>query len=108
MANYYLSTLYDAIATYSLGGALAGPYTVKGVITLPRQSEGSASASQLVVSIAVNGGTPIYTGAPGADGFQAYANLLLGDVFTITFSSTSAIDQVPNSFKATVELMGLS
>jgi hypothetical protein len=105
MANYGTSVVIGALGTTAIGANGAGIYLLKGSISLPKQSEGASSASQLVVTVNVNGGASIYTGLAGADAFQCGATLGAADVFNVILSSSNPIDQALNSVKATVELI---
>jgi hypothetical protein len=108
MANYSSQAVLCSLGTTAIGGNGAGIYQIKGKISLPKQSEGSSASSQLIVTINVSGGSPIYTGMPGADAFQTGATLSSTDVFNVVLTSSNPIDQALNAFKATVELISLS
>ncbi len=84
----------------------AGLYTLKGKLSLPQLSQGASSASAVVVTI-VNGTGPVtvYTGLAGAEGFQVDTVCALGDVLTITLSSSLAVDKALNAVKMTAEIV---
>jgi len=80
-----------------------GSHQFVGKLTLPRASQGSASASQVVVTINQNG-SPVYVGAPGADGFETGVNIAANDVITVVTSSSNPSDQQLNAVKLTVAI----
>lgn len=94
--------VFSRIGTQSVTVVEAGPYFVKGKITLPT-IVGGAGASSLVVTINQNG-SPKYTGSAGAEGF--YTNLLCAanDVIAVVFSSAAAVDALENNFKANIQI----
>lgn len=105
MANYNLSGSYNGLRTYSFGVPEAGSYFIAGKISFPRQSESSPFPSQVVVTVNVNGGAAIYTGAAGADGFGTSATMSAGDVFNVIFSSSLASDQALDAIKYTITIV---
>jgi hypothetical protein len=103
MADYASSEVISGLRTTAVPYIAAGPCLIAGKLTLPRASQGSAGASTVVVTVNQNG-SPIYVGAPGADGFKTIANIVLGDVINIVTSSSNPIDQALNAVKMTVSI----
>lgn len=92
------------LGTTSVTVPYAGPYFVKGKITLPtlvggQGSPGQASASSLVVTINQNG-SPVYSGPVGAEGFYNDISCAAYDVIAIVLSSSAPVDAVLNAVKA--------
>ena len=96
--NYTLSGL----VTLSVGVPNAGPYVVKGKISLPTVTDGGGASS--VVAVVNLNGSPVYTGTAGAEGFRANLLCAAGDTVAVVLSSAAAPDNVLNAVKSTVEI----
>ena len=103
MAAFSTNEPISGLRTTIMPAMTPGPHQFVGKLTLPRASNGSASASQVVVTINQNG-SPVYIGQPGADGFEAGVNIATNDVITIVTSSTNPADQQLNAVKLTVAI----
>jgi len=92
----------NGLGTFSFQVVTTGAKTLKGKIALPNLIEGAPANSQVVVTINLNGGSAIYTGAPGLEGFDSggYANA--GDVFNVILSSSLPQDQQLLGVKSTI------
>jgi hypothetical protein len=86
------------LGTTSVTVPYAGPYFVKGKITIPTLV-GGAGASSLVVTVNQNGSS-VYSGPFGAEGFYVDISCAAFDVIAIVLSSAAAPDAVLNSVKA--------
>lgn len=86
--------------TYSVIVPNAGPYAIKGKLTLPT-IVGGGGASSCVVTVNQNG-SPVYTGVAGAEGYFTTLNCAVGDTIAVVLSSAAAVDQALNAVKATV------
>jgi hypothetical protein len=88
----------------------AGTYELRGKITLPEISQGQLSNSQVVVTINVNGGSTIYTGAAGAQGFFISPLVIASALSSINIILTSSapVDQGLDLIKTTASLSELS
>lgn len=80
-----------------------GIYFVNGQLTLPGLPGGPAvnggpGPSQVVATVSKNYVTSLYTGLPGASGFQInQISLVSNDLITVGLSSIATIDQVSYS-----------
>lgn len=103
MANNFTRGTVTGLGTFNFGVPEAGSYRVQGHITLPKLSQGSPSNSQVVVTITINSGATIYTGAPGDDGFDfIYAVASANSIFNIALASSASVDKDLNIVKMTV------
>lgn len=102
MANQFNQNVtFSGLGTQTLEAPFAGPYLVKGKISIPTLVAGGGVSSCLVV---VNqNGTPVYTGQAGAEGFRTIIVCAALDVLTVVLSSAAAADQPANSIKSTME-----
>jgi hypothetical protein len=103
MSDYNMNMAIAGLRTTTIPYSSPGPYTISGKLTLPRPSNGSGDASQVVITINQNG-SPIYTGTPGADGFETGVNIALNDVITCVTSSSSNADHELNAVKLSLSL----
>jgi hypothetical protein len=103
MADFNTSKVISGLRTTGVPYLEAGPCQLVGKLTLPRASQGSTSASTVVVTVNQNG-TPIYTGRPGADGFECGVNIALNDVIQVVTSSSNPLDQALNAVKMTLSI----
>lgn len=100
MSQFTAQQSINGLQTFSLFTAPAdGDYFVNGQLQLPR-AEGSGN-SQVVAEIDVNS-SPVYTGDPGATGFQAVLTLAADDVVEVTLSSSEDVDNVLNAVTGVV------
>jgi hypothetical protein len=90
------------LATISTTVPYAGPYFVKGKLTLPTLVGGSA-ASSILVTINQNG-SPVYTGLAGAEGFYKNLSCAAYDVIAVVFSSSVTTDQALNVMKSVISI----
>lgn len=90
--------------SYSVSVPTAGPYFVKGKISLPTISNGGGQSLCVATITNRTGPTTVYTGLPGAEGFYVDTPCAANDVLTITFSSSAPADQPPNVIKAVVSV----
>jgi len=110
MAMNSSSEVFNGLGTFNIGVPNAGTYSLLGVIDLPMLSQGSSANSQVVVTISINSGSTIYTGAAGAKGFAisplviASANSLIN----LTLSSSAPVDQGLNLIKTTAQVSELT
>lgn len=102
MALFNENSVFNGLGTYSRKILEAGNYFVEGKINLPTFVNGGG-ASSLVVTINQNG-SPIYTGAAGADGFKVEANCAVNDLIAIVLTSSAPADQEVNGLKTTVSI----
>lgn len=104
MANFNQSAVFSGLGTAITATAPdTDIYEVSGTITLPTIDQGSASQSQVVAVVNVNG-SPIYTGTAGNRGFKTTAVCTAADVITVVLSSSSNIDKDFNVVKTTLTI----
>lgn len=103
MAAFCTNEPISGLRTTTMPSMSPGPHQFVGKLTLPRASQGSASASQVVVTVNQNG-SPVYIGIPGADGFETGVNIALNDVITVVTSSINPADQQLNAVKLMVSI----
>jgi hypothetical protein len=103
MAAYNTVEPISGLRTTQMPNMNPGPHQFVGKLTLPRASQGSSGASQVVVTVNQNG-SPVYVGIPGADGFETGVNIAVNDVITVVTSSNQPVDQVLNAVKLTVSI----
>lgn len=89
------------LGTYTVVIPNAGPYIVKGKLTLPTIVGGASANSSCVVTVVQNS-TTIYTGNAGAEGFSTTFLGAAGDSIAITTSSAASVDQPLNAIKMVV------
>lgn len=94
--------VFNGLGTLSVTIPAAGLIFFKGKISLPTIVDGGG-ASSLVVTINQNG-SPVYTGAAGASGFETSFVCAASDVIAFVFSSAAAADQGLNVIKSTVSI----
>ena len=102
MANFSQSQSFAGLGTITINIPSAGRYGIDGKITLPTISSGSGQSS-VVVTINQNG-SPIYTGAAGAQGFHTNPYCAASDIITIVLTSAATVDQGLNVIKTTVSV----
>ena len=103
MAAFSTNEPISGLRTTLMPNMSPGPHQLVGKLTLPRASQGSSGASQVVVTVNQNG-SPVYVGVPGADGFETGVNIALNDVITVVTSSSNPIDQQLNAVKLMVAI----
>lgn len=102
MSNFNQNLVTSGLGTTSVTVPDAGPYFVEGKISLPSIPTGSTPSAVLVV---VNkNGSPVYTGVAGATGFYCTITCAALDVIAVVLSSSSAVDNVINAIKTTIEI----
>ena|ERR1700677_3141371 len=91
------------LGTFSFVALETGPKTLEGKITLPELDKGSANNAQVIVTVNINGGSPVYTGMATAQGFKSggYA-LSVGDVFNVIYSSSQIGDTGLNIIRSVI------
>lgn len=97
LTNVGLNTLTTSVPT-------AGPYSIKGKLTLPTYTDDGSTGTSAVVTTVNQNGSPIYTGLAGAEGFYTTFLAAAGDTITVVFTSSATVDQAPNAVKATIGL----
>jgi hypothetical protein len=105
-SGFNQNCVVNGLNSFSVTVPYAGPYIVKGKISLPGLVDGQgvpgqASASSLVVTINQNG-SPKYTGPTGAEGFKTSLNCAANDVLQVALSSSNSNDS-SLTVKTTVE-----
>ncbi len=110
MANYNISATESGLGTFPICAPNVGTYTLTGKITLPKISRGDVANSQVVVTVNVNGGGTIYTGAASADGFfiQPLVIASANSLVNVILTSAAAVDQGTNKIKTTITLSELT
>jgi hypothetical protein len=110
MANYSSNAVFNGLGTFNIGVPNIGTYTLNGTITLPVLDQGASANSQVVVTIAINSGSTIYTGPAGAEGFFISPLVIASanSIINITLSSSAAVDQGLNKIKSTVQVSELT
>ena len=103
MANFNQNLVFNGLGTISLTVPVAGPYVLRGHMSLPMISKGDTANSELVVVVNKNG-SPIYTGLAGAEGFQVKTTCSALDVLAFVFSSAAAVDQPLNVIKSCIDV----
>jgi hypothetical protein len=84
------------LGTFSFIALEIGPKTLDAKITFPELDKGSSINAQVIVTVNINGGSPVYTGMATAQGFRSggYA-VAIGDVFNVIYSSSQIGDTGP-------------
>lgn len=95
---------FNGLGTFSFVVQETGAKNIKGKVTLPTQSEGSPTPSQVIITVNVNGGAAIYTGTAAAEGFESGAYVNAGDTFNVILSSSLPTDQANLAVKSTISL----
>lgn len=103
MANFLQSASFNGLGTMSTTVDTAGPYYVKGQLSLPTLVSGMG-ASLVVVTINLNGGGALYTGLAGAEGFYKDLLCAAGDIINVILSSGAAPDQPLNVIKSNISI----
>jgi len=93
---------FNGLGTYTMITTVAGPYFVKGNVSLPTLV-GGGGASSVVVTVNQNG-SPKYVGLPGAEGFYTDLLCAANDVIAVVFSSAAAADQPLNVIKSSISI----
>lgn len=119
MANFMQSLTSEGLRTTTVNIPETGLYNLQGTLTLTK-NDGSATQgpgggagtgtgapqpvpSQLVTTIRQNGGSPLLTTQPGAQGFCLIAvNCTAGDVITVATTSSLVQDEQPNAVRLTL------
>lgn len=104
MANYLASGTFNGLGTFSFGVPAAGNFKIRGNISLPTIPEGESANSQVVVTIKINSGSTLYTGAAGDKGFEFSSAAAANDVFNVTLTSSASVDQGLNKIKLSMNL----
>jgi len=105
MANYAVTEVFKGLGTFNFGVPTAGVYSIQGNLRLPTIPQGSTANSQVVVTVAINGGAPIYTGLPGSEGFLIPSTAMTAlSFFNVTLSSTTPVDLGLNAITLTAQL----
>lgn len=95
----------NGLGTLSFEAPQDGAYLLDGKISLPSLARGSDDTSELVVTIDINNGSPIYTGDAGAEGFLVNTgDISGGDIINMNFSSSADVDQPLNVLKASIAI----
>jgi hypothetical protein len=102
MTNEPANITVNGLGTFSFSVLSTGYKTLKGKITLPSIIEGAPVNSQVVVTININGGSAIYTGAAGAEGFESGSYATAGQVFNVILSSSLPQDEQLVAVKSTI------
>lgn len=103
MANFSINEAVSGLRSTQMPRLNPGSHTITGKLTLPSRGTGLATSTTVVVTVTQNG-TPIYIGAPGADGFVTGFNAAVNDVITVVTSSSNPIDQQLNAVKMIVSI----
>lgn len=103
MANSVVNMVMSGLGTAQASVSNAGSYDIIGSLTLPGISKGDPSNSQVVTVVKQNG-TTMYTGLPGAEGFQLILQCAAADIIAVQLSSAAAVDQGINVIKAVVSI----
>jgi hypothetical protein len=103
MPDFGMNGAISGLTTTTLPVLAPGSYTVSGKLSVPKPSNGSISASQVIVTVNKNG-APVFTSKPGADGFETGLNYALNDVVTIVTSSAATVDQELNAVKLSLSI----
>jgi hypothetical protein len=90
--------------SYAVAVPAAGPYFVKGTLSLPTIVNGGGASSVVVTITNGTGPVTIYTGVAGAEGFYTDTLCAANDVLTIALTSSNANDQGTNTVKAVVSI----
>jgi hypothetical protein len=113
MPNFTATNSLNGLQTTTLFQApTAGVYFVNGQLSLPILRDAPSNVGALittpplsgsqVVATVKDGVTTVYTGLPGATGFQTNLTCAAGDVVTVTLSSSYAPDTELNAVKGVV------
>jgi hypothetical protein len=89
-SGFNQNVVINGLNNFSVTVPYAGPYVVKGKVTIPTLVNG-AGASGLIVTLKQNG-TTIFTGLTGAEGFKALASCAAYDVLEVLVSSSNSDD----------------
>ncbi len=92
MSNYKQNLTFSGLGTITQVIPSTGTFAIDGKMTLPTIPAGEPATSNVAVVINKNG-TPIYTGAAGARGFDVDAVCTASDTITIVLSSVSTSAQ---------------
>jgi hypothetical protein len=103
MAQVGINMVFTGLGSVSGSVPQAGTYMVIGRLDLPTVSKGDIANSQVVTTVSQNG-TLMYTGLPGAEGFDLTLVCAAGDIILINTSSSAAVDQGANVFKVKVSI----
>lgn len=96
-------------STLVFAAPVTGVYFVNGQLTLPQLSPGAPNPSQVVSTVLVGTAptctspTVVYTGLPGANGFQVnQISVNGGSTVCVQLTSSAAVDSVLNAVRGTV------
>ena len=110
MSDFSQNFSISGLETLTIVVPVAGLYTLKGKIKLPRLSQTDPtdpnflSYPSLVVATVKQNGTTIYTSNAGSDGFSVVVSAALKDSLTVQLSSSAPQDAVLNAVSAVVSL----
>jgi hypothetical protein len=108
--SFSLNATFTNLSTVTTSLPSAGQYLVAGKLQLPTIDQGSASQSQVVVTITQTpsggGPTTIYTGSAGARGFAVNVTAATLDSIAVALSSSAAVDQLANAIQCTLSIAG--
>lgn len=104
MAQNGQNLTVTGLGTFALPITSTGQWNVKGKITLPSISEGNTVNSSIVVTMNINGGSTLYTGVAGAEGFETGSSATAGDTLNVILTSAATVDQGLNTVKTTISL----
>src|ERR1700678_3820563 len=93
---------FAGLGTAGIRMNTAGLKTISGTLPLPTINQGASADSSVVVTINLNGGSTLYTGAAGAQGFETQVACSAGDVVNVIFTSAATVDQGLNVVKSTI------
>lgn len=108
MTNFHSRGTYNGLGTFPLGVTDTGVYNIQGNITLPKIPKGDTANSSVVVTININGGGTLYTGAAGAQGFNFTTSATANDIINVILTSAAAVDQGLNLIKTNVTISEIS
>jgi len=100
--QYSQNFVFAGLGTLSFEVPDAGPFFVDVKSTIPTLTAGGG-ISALVITINLNG-SPVYTGAAGAQGAYVVFSVAAKDVITVVFSSAAIPDQGLNVIKSTISV----
>lgn len=98
----YKTKTMTGLGTISFQVLNTGPKTIVGTLTLPELTTGAPATSQVIVTVNLNGGSTLFTGIAGAEGFTSGGYASAGDVFNVILSSSLPLDNQLNTVKSTI------
>jgi hypothetical protein len=110
MAQSSVQAVFSGLGTLAIQVPNVGTYSLQGNISLPSINQGATANSQVIVTINVNGGSTLYTGAAGAQGFVFLPITIASANSTVNviLSSATGVDQGLNLIKTTVSISELT